>query len=120
VEDVGNINLVVFIEDCLHGAVVDRTIHDAAKDDSSVTACTSDGCAISRPGESQNRTAFGLVETVGPASLVAKTEHFEGTDCEVFTIWLPFDTCHDVVVGQGRVELSSVLVPNSVLAVFTT
>ena len=71
------------------------------------------------PGETKNGSTVWLVERVRPSRSVAKSEHLERTHCEVVSIWSPLDARNDVVIRRRVIKLSTVLIPNSVLAIFT-
>jgi hypothetical protein len=57
---------------------------------------------------------------VRPSRFVAQSKHFKGTNGEVVSIWSPLDRSDNVVIWQTAVKLSSVLVPDSVLAVLSS
>ena len=55
-----------------------------------------------------------------PTALVAETEHLEGADGEDLTIRSPLDRGDHMVIRQRVVKLSTELVPDAILRVFTS
>lgn len=71
------------------------------------------------PRKAKNGSTVRLVERVRPSGSVAKSEHFERTHSEVVSVRSPLDAGNDVVIWGRVVELSTVLIPDSILAILT-
>lgn len=110
---------VLLVEAGLDVAPAELSVDDVTEDNMTVATGASNNSTIMAPTEGQDRADLRLLEAVRPARSIAKSNHLERANCKIVTVGGPLATRHDIVVRLRIVELTTILVPDAILAVLT-
>ena len=96
------------------------SVNDRAKKNWTISTGSSTNCTIIRPTEVEYGANLRLIERVRPSWSIAQPNHLERSNSKVVTIRSPLARCDNVVIGLWVIKLASILIPNSIFAIFTT